>query len=63
MKLSQEEFDKLNELEEAILYVEKLSEILFEYDDEKEILIDILYEKSLIMKNKLNNFVNLLTKE
>ncbi len=63
MELTQEEFDKINKLENAIFNVENLSEILYQYQGEKEILIDVLFEKILLMKNEFNDFVNLLIKK
>lgn len=62
MNLSQNEFDKLIELETSIFIVHNLSKILFDYDGDKEILIDILSEKTSDMQNKLNDFTTFLVK-
>lgn len=62
MKLTTEEFCKMNELESLVSIIVNLSEILAEYSGEKEILIDILSEKAKIMENKLDDFTSCLIK-
>ena len=57
MELSLEEFKKINELEAAIDTVEKLTGVLVEHSGEKEFLIEILSEKTQIMKNKFDDFI------
>jgi len=62
MELTQEEFKKINELDNIIFTVGNLSEILYQYEGEKETLIEILHEKILLIENEFNDFVNLLIK-
>lgn len=62
MKLSKEEFWKMNEVEIAISIVEDLTKILIDYHGEKDNLINILHEKITIMTNKFDDFTSCLIK-
>lgn len=63
MKLSTEEFSKMIELEGMINVIVNLSELLFQYNGEKEFLMDILFEKIKIMENKFDDFTSCLIKK
>jgi hypothetical protein len=62
MKLTKEEFWKMNEVDSAISVVEDLARILIDYNGEKSNLINILHEKIAIMTNKFENFASCLIK-
>ena len=62
MSLTSEELEKINDLDELIYLVENLLKILYQYDCEKDILIEILYEKVLVMKSRFNLLIELLFK-
>jgi hypothetical protein len=63
MKLSKEEFWKMNEIDSAISVVEDLAKILLDYNGEKSNLINILHEKIAIMTNKFDDFISCLIKQ
>ena len=68
MKITREIFDKMNELDETFSNVETLSRVLTLYEDinneiqnyDRVILIELLFEKILVMKNQLDAFTSLL---
>lgn len=60
MKLSKDEFWKMNEVNFLVDKVVNLSEILLKYEGEKEILIEILFEKIKIMENEFDEFTSSL---
>lgn len=71
MKLTKEEFWKINDVEHACIVVKSLSRLLYEnYESVNEnsyndsfILIEILFEKIKIMENKLNDLTSCLIKQ
>ncbi len=60
MKLTKEEFWKMNEVDIAISIVEDLAKILIDYNGEKGNLINILHEKITMMEDKFDDFTSCL---
>ena len=70
MKITREVFDNINELDENFSTVETLSRVLTLYEDinneiennDRVIIINLLFEKILVLKNQINNFTSVLMK-
>jgi hypothetical protein len=60
MKLTKEEFWKMNEVHFLVDKIVNLSKILLEYEGEKELLIEILFEKIKILEKELDDFTSCL---
>jgi hypothetical protein len=58
MEFTLEEFKKINELEYSINVVECLANILTEYEDKNGYLMEILFEKTALMKTRFDDFIS-----
>lgn len=50
------EYEQINDLEGAFIIVENLIKVLYEFEY-NEIILEILHEKTEVMKSKLNELI------